>query len=75
MISHYVLKLVYRVPLFFQTCVCVRGCVLTSQKRVSERVWKAPSSHYAPLPVCLQASLLGADLFEFNLRETLGERQ
>lgn len=63
-------------------CVCVSVCVsecvycsgISDKERVSERAWESPSSHHASLPVCLQASLLAADLFEFNLRETLGER-
>lgn len=76
--SHYVLNLEWS----HWSVVCVQVCVLVSvcsdisdKERVSEGAWESPSSHYALLPVCLQASLLAADLFEFNLRETLGERQ
>lgn len=55
-----------------QVCVLVSVCSdISDKERVSEGAWESPSAHY----VCLQASLLAADLFEFNLRETLGGRQ
>lgn len=55
-------------------CLCLSLCVycgIWDKWGVWERAWEATSSHYAQLPICLQASLPAADLFEFNLREAV----